>query len=130
MTKPFLMLAGALFVLASPAAQAEDMAGGAIQEVQTAKGEVLADAKGMTLYTFDKDQNGVSACYDDCAKKWPPLLAAKGAKEEGELTLAKRRDGALQWAHEGMPLYLWQNDKKPGDVTGDGVGGVWHVAKD
>lgn len=28
------------------------------------------------------------------------------------------------------PLYLWQMDKKPGDVTGDGVGGVWHTAKE
>jgi hypothetical protein len=24
---------------------------------------------------------------------------------------------------------LWANDKKPGDKTGDGVGGVWKVAK-
>jgi predicted lipoprotein with Yx(FWY)xxD motif len=29
-----------------------------------------------------------------------------------------------------MPLYLWQGDKKPGDITGDGVGGVWHLAKE
>ena len=129
MMKPFL-LAGALLALAAPAAHAQDDAGGAIKEVKTAKGDVLADAKGMTLYTFDKDTTGVSDCYDGCAMKWPPLLAAKGAKETGEFTLVKRRDGALQWAHEGMPLYLWQNDKKPGDVTGDGVGGVWHVAKD
>lgn len=28
-----------------------------------------------------------------------------------------------------MPLYYWVKDKKPGDVTGDGVNGVWHVAK-
>jgi predicted lipoprotein with Yx(FWY)xxD motif len=36
----------------------------------------------------------------------------------------------MQWAYNGRPLYLWQKDKKPGDVTGDGVGGVWHVAKE
>lgn len=38
-----------------------------------------------------------------------------------------RTDGTMQWAYEGKPLYLWTKDTKPGDVTGDGVGGVWHV---
>ena len=33
------------------------------------------------------------------------------------------------WAYDGMPLYYWVKDKKPGDVTGDGVGSVWHVVK-
>jgi predicted lipoprotein with Yx(FWY)xxD motif len=28
-----------------------------------------------------------------------------------------------------MPLYLWVKDKAPGDVTGENVGEVWHVAK-
>ena len=35
---------------------------------QTAKGPALADAKGMTLYTFDKDSAGKSACNGKCAK--------------------------------------------------------------
>lgn len=130
MTMRFVLLAGAVLALAGSAAQAEDYASGAVKEVKTAKGEVLANAKGMTLYTFDKDKGGVSACYDECAKKWPPLTAAEGAKEKGEFSLVKRTDGTMQWTHEGMPLYLWQNDKKPGETTGDGVGGVWHVAQD
>ncbi|MBE7183997.1 MAG: hypothetical protein INR68_06285 [Methylobacterium mesophilicum] len=130
MNKRFVLLAAAALTLAAPAAYAKDLVAGAIKEAKTAKGTVLTDAKGMTLYTFDKDKKGMSACYDDCAKKWPPLAAAEGAKEMGEFTLVKRKDGTMQWAHEGMPLYGWQNDKKPGDVTGDGVGGVWQVAKD
>jgi predicted lipoprotein with Yx(FWY)xxD motif len=28
-----------------------------------------------------------------------------------------------------MPLYLWVKDTKPGDMTGDGVNGVWNTAK-
>lgn len=83
----------------------------------------------MTLYTFDKDTSGVTNCYDDCAVKWPPLIAASGAKAGGDFSLVKRKDGSEQWAYKGMPLYLWQNDKKPGDTTGDRVGGVWHIAK-
>ncbi|TIX38252.1 MAG: hypothetical protein E5V36_22130, partial [Mesorhizobium sp.] len=33
------------------------------------------------------------------------------------------------WAYEGKPLYTFIKDKKAGDVTGEGVGGVWHIAK-
>jgi len=83
----------------------------------------------MTLYTFDKDTAGVSACYDACATNWPPLLAASGAMAKGKLSIVARKDGAMQWAYDGKPLYLWAKDTKAGDMTGDGVNGVWHVAK-
>jgi len=88
-----------------------------------------AGTKDMTLYTFDKDSKGESSCYDTCAKNWPPFMAMKGAKASGAYTLVKRKDGSEQWAKDGMPLYYWVKDKKPGDVTGDGVNGVWHAAK-
>ena len=109
-------------------------AGAALAEVpvmyaDTAMGKVLVDADGMTLYTFDKDKDGMSACYDKCAVNWPPLLAAEGAMAEGDYGLTKRNDGAMQWTYDGMPLYLWVQDLAPGDTTGDGVGGVWHVVK-
>ncbi|KPH07099.1 hypothetical protein AOG23_18670 [Rhizobium acidisoli] len=51
------------------------------------------------------------------------------AKAEGEWSLVKAADGKEMWAYEGKPLYTFAGDKKPGDMTGDGVGGVWHVAK-
>lgn len=89
---------------------------------------ILTDTKGMTLYTFDMDKDGVSACYDACAANWPPLLAEAGAKAEGDFGLTARKDGAMQWTYYGMPLYLWVKDAKPGDTTGDGVKGVWHSA--
>ncbi|WP_373354189.1 hypothetical protein [Pseudoroseicyclus sp. CXY001] len=88
---------------------------------------VLADADGMTLYTFDNDSEGTSVCYDDCAVNWPPFLAAEGAEEGDGYTLVTRDDGSLQWALDGMPLYYWIGDTAPGDTNGDGVGGVWHV---
>ena len=95
---------------------------------KTADG-VLVGANGMTLYTFDKDEGGVSACYDKCAENWPPLLAAADAKAEGEYGLTDRTDGSKQWTYDGKPLYLWVKDQKPGDMTGDGVNDVWHTAK-
>jgi predicted lipoprotein with Yx(FWY)xxD motif len=124
------LLAAAVMAVAIPLAHADDYAGGAIKSMDTAKGEVLTDAKGMTLYTFDKDAKDMSNCYDACAQKWPPLMAAADATADGEYTQVARKDGSKQWAYDGRPLYLWQNDKKPGDVTGDGMGGVWHVAKE
>ncbi|MFY0104123.1 hypothetical protein ABTP95_19980 [Acinetobacter baumannii] len=40
-----------------------------------------------------------------------------------------RDDGKGQWAYKGHPLYRWSKDQKPGDTTGDGVIGAWHVAR-
>jgi len=103
--------------------------------METSLGAVLVDQNGMTLYTFDKDTKGAmeSTCVDKCIENWPPFLAADGAMAEGAWTIVdvKDADGAMKkmWAHDGWPLYLWVKDQKPGDVTGDGVGGVWHVAK-
>jgi predicted lipoprotein with Yx(FWY)xxD motif len=103
--------------------------------METSLGTVLVDQNGMTLYTFDKDTKGaaMSACVDKCIENWPPFLAAEGAMAEGAWTIVdvKDADGAMKkmWAYDGWPLYLWVKDTKPGDVTGDLVGGVWHVAK-
>ncbi len=89
---------------------------------------VLADAKGMTLYTFQKDAEGKSACSGGCAKSWPPLAAAADAKPMGDWTVITRDDGTRQWAYKGKPLYGWVKDTKPGETTGDGVGGAWRIA--
>ncbi len=112
-------LAFASAALAAPPAKTGD----------SAKGKVLTDAKGMTLYTFDKDAGGKSACNGPCATNWPPLKAAATDKAEGGYTVIKRDDGSMQWAYKGKPLYTWAKDTKPGDITGDGfLNGVWHIA--
>jgi predicted lipoprotein with Yx(FWY)xxD motif len=96
----------------------------------SAKGKVLTNEKGMTLYTFAKDSKGKSACNGGCAKSWPPLLAAADAKATHGYTIITRSDGAKQWAYKGKPLYTWKNDHKPGDITGNGfLKGAWHIAK-
>ncbi|WP_341487459.1 hypothetical protein [Pararhizobium sp. A13] len=97
--------------------------------VDTKMGKAWADEMGMILYTFDKDTKDKSNCDLDCLKKWPAFHAGADAKAEGEWTLVKAADGKEMWAYEGKPLYTYVEDKQPGDTSGDGVGGVWHVAK-
>jgi len=95
------------------------------------EGGMLTNAGGMTLYTFDKDQagSGKSACNGPCAANWPPLMATADAKPGGDYSIITRDDGGKQWAYKGKPLYYWAKDSKPGDKSGDGFNGVWHVAK-
>ncbi len=123
-----MLLGTAALALFTTAAFADDYVGGAIKTMDIGGKEVLTDAKGMTLYTFDKDAPGVTNCYDKCAVNWPPLLAAADAAANGDFTLVDRTDGTKMWAYKGWPLYLWIQDTAPGQTTGDGVGKVWHTA--
>jgi predicted lipoprotein with Yx(FWY)xxD motif len=91
----------------------------------------LTNTSGMTLYTFDKDAGGKSACNGPCATNWPPLMAASGATASSDWSIVTRDDGSKQWAYKGMPLYTWAKDAKPGDKTGDGfASNAWHTAKE
>lgn len=125
MIKTTLLGATTAFALLTGAAVAET----AIATADSSAGRILADGDGMSLYIFDNDAAAVSNCYGDCATKWPPLTAAAGDKPQGEFGIIRRTDGGDQWTYKGQPLYLWVNDATPGDVTGDGVKGVWHLAR-
>jgi predicted lipoprotein with Yx(FWY)xxD motif len=126
MLKSISFSALAAVVLAAGAALAAEPAAMA----PTAKGGMFVNAKGMTLYTFDKDTAGKSMCNGQCAVNWPPLFVADDAKGAGDWTVVVRDDGLKQWAYKGKPVYTWVKDTKPGDTTGDGFNnGVWHIAK-
>jgi predicted lipoprotein with Yx(FWY)xxD motif len=117
----------AVLIFSAGMAVAEDY--GPLKVQKTSMGNVLADPNGMTLYTFDKDTPGKSACIGECAAHWPPVKAAADAKPTGDLTIVTRDDGTKQWADEGKPLYTFMKDKKPGDVMGDSIPG-WHAVKE
>jgi len=89
----------------------------------------FVDVNGAALYTFDKDMAGKSTCRDNCAKNGPPALAADDDAANGDWSFVESHDGNRQWAYKGKPLYRFIKDAKPGDTTGDGVGGVWRLAK-
>jgi len=122
------LIAATLLVVAAPVAFAQTMHGGAVMVSASEKGKILTDSHGMTLYTYDHDKQGMSDCYNECAVSWPPLKAETSAMPKGKFSVIKRKDGTSQWAYNGKPLYLWAGDKKPGETSGDGVGGVWHIA--
>jgi predicted lipoprotein with Yx(FWY)xxD motif len=99
-----------------------------IRTMKMDHGTMITDGRDMTLYVYDGDSPGKSACNGTCAQNWPPFLAPADAKLAGAFTLVTREDGTKQWAYKGKPLYHWKNDKAPMDMNGDGVGGKWHVA--
>jgi len=129
-----LLGAAAAGLLSTSFALADDYLGGIVKSADVGGKEILTDAKGMTLYTWDKDAVGVSNCYDKCAENWPPAWAPADTAVSGDFTLVDRTDAKGDHAnmkivaYKGWPLYLWIKDTKPGDTTGDGAGGTWHTA--
>ncbi len=117
-TATFALLLATGQAMAAPAMTAE-----------FAGGPILVTEGGMTLYTFDKDSEGVSACEGDCVAKWPILAATEADVATGDWGVIERSDGTYQWTYKGMPLYTFVTDVAAGDITGDGKGDVWHVAK-
>jgi predicted lipoprotein with Yx(FWY)xxD motif len=92
---------------------------------------MMVNAKGLTLYTFDRDisGSGKSVCNGDCAVKWPPMMASANDKSGGDWTVITRDNGQKQWAFKGKPLYTWPEDQEPGDKYGDNYNKVWHIVK-
>ncbi len=100
----------------------------------TAVGKVLVAANGRTLYLFTADKGKKSTCYGHCAAYWPPLTARKPSVGAGlkasMLGTTKRRGGKLQVTYGGHPLYYFVQDKKAGQLKGQGFvhfGGSWWV---
>jgi predicted lipoprotein with Yx(FWY)xxD motif len=122
-----------LTVVGGPGAQAQSAPPMVATRDTPDLGSVLVDSKGMTLYMYTKDDVGISNCYQGCATAWPPLMANAGSNPvladglTGMIGTTARTDGGLQVTYNGMPLYYWAKDQKPGDTTGQNVGGVWFV---
>lgn len=121
----------------APSASAEQRVG-EVYEVGTgtgADGAYLTGEDGRTLYVFGNDSTNTSTCDGDCATAWPPFILADddtlkaGDGVKGKLTTFTRKDGAMQAAYDGSPLYYYAADKAAGDTNGQGVGDVWYIAQ-
>jgi predicted lipoprotein with Yx(FWY)xxD motif len=141
MRRPIALLA-VLVLAAAALASLTSIASSATSKPATVKtgtsslGRIVVDGKSHTLYLFQKDKHGKSACSGACAQNWPPLLtkgtpaAGTGAKSS-LLGTTKRSDGTTQVTYNGHPLYTFVADNgKRGSTKGEGVdafGAKWYV---
>ena len=118
---------------ASPTADSTTT-GAEMKVSSSSAGQIVTDSKGMSLYFFTKDtkDSGTSACTGSCLVQWPPLTTTSGSPVAegvtGKLGTITAPDGKKQVTLNGMPLYYYVKDTKPGDVLGQGVGGVWYLS--
>ncbi|KQC01393.1 hypothetical protein AQF98_06700 [Pedobacter sp. Hv1] len=105
-----------------------------IQIANDAKfGAVLTDSTGKTLYFFASDVAGTTNCTGACETTWPPYYSANVSTDLNvkttEINTIVRADGKKQSTYKGYPLYYYKDDAEIGQIKGDGVAGIWFVAK-
>lgn len=122
MKKAIFALAGAAMFIAGSAWAAPQ-----VQYVQTEAGMVMADAKGMVLYTWDRDTAGQSTCTGTCLTNWPLFKAAATDTPGGDWTIVTRADNEKVWAYKGKPLYYYVQDTEPRMSKGNQPTGTWHA---
>jgi predicted lipoprotein with Yx(FWY)xxD motif len=133
-----LLLAAALLagVVAAFYAVAANGSGG-VRVVTTAKNKtlgrtILVNRSGLTLYSLSVERHGRFICKNAmCLSLWKPLVIAKGSTPTGVAGLGtvKRPDKRIQVTYRGAPLYRFVEDRKPGDIKGNGFKdvGTWRV---
>lgn len=105
----------------------------ALMTGQSTLGTIVVNGQGFTAYVFDHDtaNSGVSTCSGACQSLWPPITSATPTPVvtgiTGTVATITRSDGAKQVTINGLPLYTYTPDTKPGDDTGQGFGGIWWV---
>lgn len=125
---------GGAYEAPAPTASDTAVAAADLKTAKTSLGTIVVDGKGMTLYYFTKDTPGTttSACTGGCLDAWPIAVAgtdtpvAEGVT--GKVGTIDSPDGSRQLTLNGMPLYYFAQDTKPGDVRGQGVNEAWYVA--
>ena len=105
-------------------------------ELKTASsgaGQIVVDANGMSVYFFTKDvkDSGTSACTGACIAAWPPVLTESDSPAvdgvTGTVGTIATPEGKKQVTINGLPVYYGIQDKAAGDITGQGVNGVWYL---
>jgi predicted lipoprotein with Yx(FWY)xxD motif len=101
--------------------------------------DYLVDGNNQSLYIFTLDVNGSNNCSGNCLDLWPVFYEENinlgpglSSDDFGEIVLS---DGAKQITYLGWPLYYYSpagdgNLEAPGSTSGDGVNGVWYLAKE
>lgn len=136
MKRYFLIISAAALVslaVLGGALAAGDSQGARVSAANSSLGKIIVDGRGRTLYLFEKDTRGHSACSGSCAMYWPPLItrgkpiAGRGLKKS-LLGTIRRANGARQVTYAGHPLYRYVLDTRAGQTNGEGLddfGGGW-----
>lgn len=97
-------------------------------------GTIVVGATGLTLYHYADDHGSVVKCNGACAKEWPPILVAAGAKPvagpgitASKLGTVKRPDGRTQVTYAGRALYRFGGDTRSGQINGQGLEKEWYA---
>ncbi len=93
---------------------------------------ILTTARGRTLYYRTTDMPPTTVCSGGCASVWPPLLVSGSSPPTSATSLpgklsAQADANGTQVEYNGHPLYIYSGDTAPGQTTGEGIGGIWHV---
>jgi len=95
-----------------------------VQAQKNARGAVLTDAAGFTLYTFSADGPLAPRCTGQCAARWRPATGGGGKPQAGtgvsaaDVGSVRRDDGSFQVTYRTAPLYYFAGDAKAGDRNG------------
>ncbi|KIS25702.1 hypothetical protein TV39_19595 [Arthrobacter sp. SPG23] len=104
-----------------------------LKTASSAAGQIVVDAKGMSVYFFTKDvkDSATSACTGACIAAWPPVLTESDAPAvegvTGTVATIPTPEGKKQVTINGLPVYYYVKDKAAGDITGQGVNDVWYL---
>lgn len=99
---------------------------------KTKWGTVLATTAGLTLYMRVGDTTVHSGCYSICTTVWYPWITngapqAVGGILPAFLGVLTSTEQTEQVAYNGHPLYSYSGDHRPGQINGEGLGGIWYA---
>ncbi|RZJ50356.1 MAG: hypothetical protein EOO44_16565 [Flavobacterium sp.] len=113
-------------------------------------GSYLSDKNGRSLYFFATDANGQASCTGGCEALWPAFNVDNLTADKlgtgltlSDFATITTTSGKKQLTYKGWPLYYYapvsegdgygnggvNTPEAAGKTTGDGVGGVWFIAK-
>lgn len=111
--------------------------------ISTTLGSYLSDKEGKSLYFFGTDAKGQSSCSGACEAVWPAFYVDNLTADKlgtgltfSDFATITTASGKKQLTYKGWPLYYYapsvngtNTPEAKGLTTGDGVGGIWFVAK-
>jgi len=104
-----------------------------LQLVDTSLTKVIAGSDGKVLYLYKPDgQAQVSTVPAAILGAWPPVKATAtptvGAGLDKSLVSTGTQPNGEKWVrYNGHLLYGFTGDAAPGDINGNGLGGVWYA---